>query len=186
MSSTDYRTVTTADYPQGVWQATLFVGALTFILGVIVCFNPTGTLNFIAVVVGILMILSGLFNLVRVFNAHEHHRVWLGIAGLVWIVFGVVMIRHLDLTLAVVGLLVGLVWIVQGIAALMAGFSGQAREGKAFWIVLGLISIVAGIVVVSVPVSSLTALAVLLGIWFVIIGLLEVAGAFMLRGALKS
>ena len=29
----------------GTWQATLFLGALTLILGIIVCFHPTGSLN---------------------------------------------------------------------------------------------------------------------------------------------
>jgi len=187
MSTTEYGTVRTATVPQGmIWQGTLFVGVITLILGAIVCFNPTGSLKLVAVLVGIMMVLSGLFNLVRVFDADEPHRVWLGIAGLVWIVVGVIMIRDLNLTLSVIGLIVGLVWIVQGIAALIAGISGGSHEGRWFWIIFGLISLVAGIVLVSVPVKSLTALAVLLGLWFVVMGLVEVVGAFFLRSAMKK
>jgi len=96
------------------WQATLVLGVLTLILGVVVSFHPTGSLNFVAVMIGILMILSGIFHLVRVFGPDESHRVWLGLAGLLFIVIGVVLIRHLHLTVALIGLFVGLTWVVQG------------------------------------------------------------------------
>ena len=88
--------------PPGVmartWQATLLLGVLTLILGIIVSFHPTGSLNVLAVLLGVLMIFSGIFHLIRVFDPEESHRVWLGIAGLLFIVIGVVLIRHLQLT----------------------------------------------------------------------------------------
>jgi uncharacterized membrane protein HdeD (DUF308 family) len=166
------------------WQTTLFVGVVTLILGIIVSFHPSGSLNVIAVLIGILMILSGIFHLIRVFDSAERHRVWLGIAGLLYIVIGVVLIRHLHLTLAAIGLIVGITWIVQGVVSLIAGFSGGSREGRGWWIFFGIVSLIAGIVVVSAPVNSLTVLAVLVGIWFIVMGLFEIIGAFMLRRAL--
>ena len=163
------------------WQATVVLGALTLILGIIVSFHPTGSLNVLAVLLGILMILSGIFHLVRIFGPGEEHRVWLGIAGLLFIVIGVVLIRHLHLSLALVGLFVGLTWVVQGVTALIGGIAGGAREGRAWWITFGVVSLIAGIVVTATPVSSLTVLAVLLGIWFIIMGIFEIIGGLMLR-----
>jgi len=58
------------------WQTTLFLGVATVILGLIVSFHPSGSLNVIAVLVGILMIISGIFHLIRVFDTAEQHRVW--------------------------------------------------------------------------------------------------------------
>ena len=168
------------------WQATLFLGVLTLILGLIVSFHPTGSLNVLAVLLGVLMILSGIFHLIRVFDPAELHRVWLGIAGLLFIVIGVVLIRHLHLTIAAIGLIIGITWIVQGLAALIGGISGGAREGRAWWITFGVVSLIAGIVVAAAPASSLTALAVLLGIWFIVMGIFEIIGGFMLRHALRS
>ena len=168
------------------WQATLFLGVVTLILGIIVSFHPTGSLNVLAVLLGVLMILSGIFHLIRVFDPEESHRVWVGIAGLLFIVIGVVLIRHLHLTRAIVGLVIGITWIVQGLAALAGGISGGVREGRAWWIIFGAVSLIAGIVVVSAPTSSLTVLAVLLGIWFVIMGIFEIIGGFMLRHELRA
>jgi uncharacterized membrane protein HdeD (DUF308 family) len=168
------------------WQATLILGALTLVLGVVVSFHPTGSLNVVAVLLGLLMIFSGIFHLIRVFDREEMHRVWLGIAGLMFIVVGVILIRHLHLTRAIIGLVIGITWIVQGLAALIGGISSDAREGRAWWIAFGVVSLIAGIVVAATPASSLTFLAVLLGIWFVIMGIFEIIGGLMLRRELRA
>lgn len=170
----------------GTWQATLFLGAATLILGLIVSFHPTGSLNAIAVLLGILMILSGIFHLIRVFDPKELHRVWLGIAGLLFIVIGVVLIRHLHLTRSIIGLIIGITWIVQGLTALIGGISGGVREGRAWWIAFGVVSLIAGIVVAATPASSLNVLAVLLGIWFAVMGIFEIIGGLLLRRALRN
>ncbi len=164
------------------WQTTLFLGVATVILGLIVTIHPSGSLNVIAVLVGILMIISGIFHLIRVFDSAEQHRIWLGIAGLLYVVIGVILIRHLNLTVAVIGLIVGLTWIVQGLSALFGGIAGS-REGRGWWIFFGIVSLIAGIVVVADPISSVTVLAVLLGIWFIVMGLFEVIAAFIIRRA---
>jgi uncharacterized membrane protein HdeD (DUF308 family) len=170
----------------GSWQTLLVVGFTTLILGLIVSFHPTGSLNVIAVLLGVLMIVSGLFHLIRMFRSAESHRVWLGISGLLLVVLGVVLIRHLHLTLAIIALLIGIGWIVQGLSLLAVGFSGDVREGRGWWIFFGIVSLIGGIVVAAVPVSSLTVLAVLVGIWFIVQGLFEILDGFLLRHMVKK
>src|SRR5690348_12741047 len=151
----------------GQWQTAMFLGAATLILGLIVALHPTGSVNVIAVLLGILMILSGIFHLIRVFDPAESHRVWLGIAGLLFIVIGVT-------------------WIVQGLAALIGGISGGVREGRAWWIIFGVASLIAGVAVVVTPASSLDVLALLLGIWFMVMGVFEIIGGLLLRHAVRA
>jgi uncharacterized membrane protein HdeD (DUF308 family) len=170
----------------GGWQVTLFIGVVTLVLGLILAFRPSGSLNVIAVLIGILLVIGGIFHLVRVFGRGESHRIWLGISGLLLVVIGVVLIRHLHLTVAIIGLIVGISWIVQGLSALATGFGGPAEEGRGWWIFFGVISLIGGIIIVAWPVESVTALAVLLGIWFIIMGLLEIIGGFMLRRAIHK
>jgi uncharacterized membrane protein HdeD (DUF308 family) len=168
------------------WQLTLFVGIVTVILGVIVAAHPTGSLNVIAVLLGVLLVISGIFHLIRVFDSAERHRFWLGIAGLLFIVAGVILIRHLDLTRAIIGLFIGITWIIQGVAALITGIGAGPHEGRWWWITFGVISIIAGIVVTATPLSSLTVLAVLVGIWFIVMGAFEIIGAFIFRHAVRT
>jgi uncharacterized membrane protein HdeD (DUF308 family) len=162
------------------WQATLILGLVTIVLGVIVTAHPNGSLRVTAVLIGIAAMISGLFQLIRAADRAAQHRLWLGICGLVFIALGVVLIRHLHLTLALIGLLVGLSWIVQGIAGLMSAFCGP-REGAVWWAVFGSLSLIAGIAVTASPLSSVTVLAVLVGIWLLVIGLLEIVAGLILQ-----
>jgi uncharacterized membrane protein HdeD (DUF308 family) len=163
------------------WQTTLLLGVVTLVLGLIVTVHPSSSLNVIAVLLGILMIVSGLFHLIRAFTRTESRRVWPGIAGLLLVVIGVVLIRHLHLTVALMGLVVGVTWIVQGVSALAAGLSIGSREGRGWWIFFGIVSLIGGVVVAATPTSSVTVIATLIGIWFIIQGVLEIIAAFMLR-----
>lgn len=168
------------------WLSGVVLGGLTLILGLIVSFHPTGSLNVVAVLLGIMMLLSGVFHLLRMFDESQAHRVWLGITGLLFIVIGVILIRHLHLTRSIIGLIIGVTWLVQGLTTFIGGISGGFREGRLWWIAFGLVSAIAGIVVVASPASSLDVLAVLLGIWFIIMGIFEVTGGLLLRHALRS
>ena len=162
------------------WRATLAVGVITVILGIIVTALPEQSLKVIAVLLGVLLLVSGLYHLVRVFGSGEQQRLWHGIAGLLFIASGVILIRHLSLTLAFIGLVIGFTWIVQGVSLVLAGASG--RQGGSGWtMVFGVVSVIAGIVVVASPISSVTVLAVLTGIWFIVMGLMEVFAALVVR-----
>ena len=169
------------------WRAAFLVGLATAILGIIVAAVPETSLAVIAVLLGVLVIISGIYNVVEAFRGAEHGRVWRGIAGVVFIVAGVVLIRHLHLSLALIGLVIGLTWVVQGLAALIAGLSGSpTRMGTGWSIFFGIISLIAGIVVISAPIASITTLAVLMGIWFVVMGIMEMFGAFAFRHAVRE
>jgi len=165
------------------WQATLVLGVVTLVLGLILTFYPSVTVNVIAVMLGLLVIVSGLFHLIRMFGHSEAHRVWMGISGLLLVVAGVVLLRHLNLTVALIGLIIGLGWIVQGVTALIVSFSGEAREGRGWWIFFGIVSLIGGIVITALPSESVTLLAALTGIWFIVQALFEIVGGLMLRRA---
>ena len=62
MASSDYGEPQSSPVAMAAsWEATLVLGVLTVILGVIVSLHPSGSLNVLAVLLGILMILSGIF-----------------------------------------------------------------------------------------------------------------------------
>ena len=167
------------------WQATIVLGVITVTLGLIVTFYPSTTVNVISVLFGLLLIASGLFHLIRVFGGNEAHRVWMGISGLLLVAIGVVMLRHLHLTVALIGLIIGISWIVQGVIALIVSLSGGAREGGGWWIFFGIFSLVGGIVIIAVPTESVKVLAVLIGIWFIFQGLFEIVGGLRIRQAAR-
>lgn len=165
------------------WQAAIFTGVITVGLGIVVTVHPSTSLNVIAVLLGVLLLVAGLFQLVRALDRDASGRGWATVVGLAFVVLGVVLIRHLNVTLSLIALLIGIVWIVQGVAELFFAV-GDRGPAWAWSAIFGAISLVAGIVVLAWPHTSLTTLAVLLGIWFIVIGLLQVIGGFAIRSTL--
>jgi uncharacterized membrane protein HdeD (DUF308 family) len=168
-----------------MWQVQLLVGAITTALGVVLTFHPTGTLSFVMVVVGIGIVLGGVLSLLAALNPDDTHRALHGIGGVVQVIVGVLLLRHLHWGLAVIGLMIGISWIIQGIAALVAGALGAARF-RLWSVLFGCLSLLAGIIVVSAPVHSTKTLAILLGVWFLILGLVGVMSGFVLRTLAKD
>jgi len=162
------------------WKASFLMGLATLILGLIVAFRPSGSLVVIVVLLGILLIFSGVFHIIAALDGPEQHRAWRAIAGVLFIVGGIVLIRHLQFSLALIGLIVGFSWVIQGVSSLIGGIT--RRGGMGGWSVFfGIVSLIAGIVVISVPIGSIVVLATFLGIWFAVIGVFEMVDAWMSR-----
>ncbi len=168
------------------WKIALLEGIVWVVLGIIVTLHPSKSLNVVCVLAGIIVLVGGVVRLVRSFSAPEGHRAMTAIIGVFMVTVGVLLIRHLHFSLLLVAVLIGLVFIVQGTLELMVGLSGEAREGRAWPIVMGLLSLAAGIVVIAVPENSLNVLAVLLGIWFIVLGAFTIIGSMILRHVLRQ
>jgi len=171
------------------WGASLTMGLVTLVIGAILVAAPTMSLSVIAILLGVVMVVSGIYYVVRAITGREEHaRAWHGVAGVVFVLIGLTLLRHLSFSLALIGLFIGFAWVIQGVMLLMESFSGLRRHtGGAGWaMVFGLISLAAGIVVIATPIASLMVLTLFLGCWFIVMGLLEIAGAFFLRRAARS
>jgi uncharacterized membrane protein HdeD (DUF308 family) len=168
------------------WQLQLLTGVITLVLGIILVVNGSAALSVVCVILGLLLIISGIFHFIRALDRGEAHRVWLALVAVFEVVLGVVFIRHFHFTELIIALWIGITWIIQGLLVLMVGILGSKGRSRVWPIIFGLLSLAAGIVVVSLPHSALSTLVYLLGIIFLVMGALEIIGGFFLRHDLKQ
>jgi uncharacterized membrane protein HdeD (DUF308 family) len=166
-----------------MWRASFAVGLVTVVLGLIVAFRPTQSLTVVMVLFGLLLILSGAYQVARAFGSAERERIWHSVAAAAFIIAGLVMIRHMQFSLAVIGLVIGVTWVLQGVALLAMSLIARPRARAGWTAFFGVVSLIAGIVVMAAPAVSVATLTSLVGAWFVVMGLLEVFGALLLRHA---
>lgn len=175
-----------AGLPPWGWGTSFILGLITLILGAVIVSRPAHTLIAVAVLLGVVMIVSGVYQIARALSGREHERVWRGISGVVFLLTGLTLLRHLDLSVALIGLFIGFTWIIQGVLTLMECFSPRRRRGETGWSVFfGIISLIAGIVVVTAPIASVRALTIFMGIWFIVLGAFEVLGSLAARRAMS-
>ncbi len=148
------------------WWLIALVGVLAIVAGVIVLFKPSDSLATLAVIIGIFILIDSIFELVvALFGAHSAAAALLGVVG---IVIGILLIRHPTHSVLFIALLIGIWLVAIGVIRLVGAF---ALENRVWNIVVALIEIVAGIVIVSDPHIGYTALAIIVGIAFILKGL---------------
>ncbi|WP_181034483.1 HdeD family acid-resistance protein [Arthrobacter sp. 08Y14] len=162
---------------RGIRTGMVVTGVLSVVLGALVLFWPGATLDVIAVLFGLYFVVSGAVRVVTglVTPLVGGLRVLNILIGLLLFIVGVAAIRNPTASLTVLALFIGIAWIVEGIMSLTEVESGGSRW---YAIIYGIVSIIAGVVVLFLPVSSLAALVIFGGVALVVLGIVEVVRAF--------
>jgi len=103
---------------------------------------------------------------------------WLVFLGILVAVFGTLAIGAPFITGLSVTIFVGAMITVTGISQLIHAFSLKYKQGLIFSIILGILSIVAGIFLLIRPLQGLLGLTLIIGIFFVADGIAWIAVAF--------
>jgi uncharacterized membrane protein HdeD (DUF308 family) len=78
----------------------------------------------------------------------------------------------------------GIFWLVQGIMTFVAAFS--QKQGRNWRIFSGILGVLAGIIILTYPISSAATLAFIGGIWLVILGVTQIMAGLQLRSLRKA
>jgi uncharacterized membrane protein HdeD (DUF308 family) len=167
------------------WGWLLFFGILMVAAGLCAVVWPGPTVLVLAVLFGIQLIVSGIFSFINAFAADESGgmRVWNVILGLLGIVVGLYAVRHIIVSVVALALLIGIYWVAYGIAQIYTAIANRALPHRGWMGFIGALSVIAGIIVIAWPGPSLVTLAIVLGVWLIIYGVMEIALAFRIRSA---
>ncbi|MGK8506163.1 HdeD family acid-resistance protein [Nocardia asiatica] len=165
------------------WQTILVTGILAVILGVLILAWPDITLLVAGVIFGVYLVVTGFLQLMAAFGAPASTgmRVLSFVIGLLSIVIGVFCFRDELASILLLGLWIGIGWLFRGIALLVAALSEPGMPGRWWQVLFGVVTAIAGVVLIVWPVSSVATLAVLAGVWLIIIGIMEIIVAFGVR-----
>lgn len=100
------------------------------------------------------------------------------VAGAVGVIAGILALAYPDLTLLALALIAGINLLLLGALTLVDAFGeGQDTTTRVLALVLGLLGIMAGLVVMRRPGESLLAVLLVLGIWLVVSGIVDLVRA---------
>jgi uncharacterized membrane protein HdeD (DUF308 family) len=166
------------------WGWVLAFGIITLLAGLLALVLPGRTIVVIAVLFGIQLLVAGIFRFAAAFAADDESgatRVLLALLGVLSFIVGLYALRHILVTVAALALLLGIFWIVNGTIEAFTALSHRGMQGRGWTIFMGLLSVVAGVAVLVYPAISLVTLAVVLGFWLLVYGIMEIMLAFRLR-----
>jgi uncharacterized membrane protein HdeD (DUF308 family) len=165
------------------WGWILFFGIVTVVLGVLVAVRPRDTVYAFAILLGIWLFVAGLFRIVTaIADDNTAGTRWLMvILGLLSVIIGILFLHRTDDTVTKLGFLIGLFWVIGGLVEFFHAYSDVGSPARGWRIGMGVLGFAAGVVTLVVPDLTLTVLAVIMGIWLIIYGGLEIVLSLQLR-----
>jgi uncharacterized membrane protein HdeD (DUF308 family) len=174
-----------------LWKSTLVSGVLALALGVLTLIWPGKTILIAAILFGIYLLVTGAAQVLFAFGLHvsASGRVLLFISGAASLVLAVLAFRHFGkdpiTAILFLAIWIGVGFIFRGVATTISAISDPTLPGRGWQIFVGVISLLAGIVMIGSPFESLAILTLIVGIWLVVIGAFEVVSSFGIRSASK-
>ncbi|MPY53119.1 HdeD family acid-resistance protein [Streptomyces acidicola] len=169
------------------WTWILGSAVAMLVPGILVLVWPGATLHVLAVVIGLYLLVIGVFRFVAAFAREgAGERLPALLLALLFVLAGVLCLRNPLQTIAALSVIVGVVWLVSGVLTLYTAIATKDLPHRGIVLGVAILGIVAGIVVLALPLESARALTRLLGVWLVLLGIAEAAVAFAWRHALHK
>ncbi len=173
---------------QHLWKSTLLSGILAVILGVLVLAWPGETIVVAAIFFGAYLLVTGIAQVIFAFSLHVSAggRVLLFLSGAASLILAILCFRSLQNSILLLAIWIGVGFIFRGVATAVSAISDPTLPGRGWEIFIGVITLIAGVVVLASPFESIATLTVVVGIWLVVIGVFEAVSAFGIRKAGKE
>ncbi len=173
-----------------LWKSELISGVLAVLLGIAVFAWPGISILVAGIFFGAYLLVTGIAQVVMAFSLHVSAggRVLLFVSGAAALILAVLAFRHFGEGYAILllAIWIGVGFVFRGVATTVAAISDPTLPGRGWNIFVGVISLIAGVVVIASPFESIVTLAKVIGVWLIVIGVFEVVTAFGIRKAAKS
>jgi uncharacterized membrane protein HdeD (DUF308 family) len=175
---------------QQLWKNTLVSGVLTIVLGVMVLAWPGPTILVASTMFGVFLLVSGFAELFLAFTLPRSAatRVLLFLTGALSFVLAILSFRHFGDAYAVLllSLWIGTGFILLGVSEIAVAVNERELPARGWYVVLGVMSVLAGVVVLVWPFDSILVLTLVSGASLGILGVIQTAQAFQIRRDTKA
>jgi len=183
-------TIETPSVIRNLWKSVLALGVLTLVLGAAVLIWPGDSIVVASVVFGVYLLVSGIAQAIAAFavDMSMASRVLFFISGALSVVLGYFAFRDFNNGVAVwmLAIWIGVGFIFRGVTATALAIDVPALPARGWYIFVGILTVIAGVVTLVWPISSIVALAIVGGAWLVVVGITEVVSALNARRTVKK
>ncbi|MCV7422767.1 HdeD family acid-resistance protein [Mycobacterium yunnanensis] len=166
-----------------LWKSAAVSGVLAVVLGAAIVAWPGISITVAAIFFGVGLLLTGIQQVVFAFSLHVSAggRVLLFVSGAASLILAIMAFRHLYDAVLLLAIWIGIGFIFRGVATAVSAISDPTLPGRGWNVFVGLISLVAGVVVLASPFDSIATLALVVGVWLIVIGVVEIVTAVAIR-----
>ena len=183
-------TIETPSVVRNLLNSGLVLGALNLVLGLAVLIWPGDSIVVASVVFGAYLLVSGIAQAIAAFavNMSLGSRLLVFLSGALSVVLGYLAFRDFNNGTAVwmLAIWIGVGFIMQGVAASVLAIEVPVLPQRGWYVFVGILTVIAGVVTLVWPISSIVVLAITAGTWLVFIGITQVVWAVSARRTVKK
>ena len=166
----------------GPWWLVALLGASSLLLGILALTWPGRTLVMLVVVIGIHLFAFGLLRLSwAISDSGLPQRGLIAMMGVLGVVAGLLVVRQPFRTLGIFVVVLGLYWVFSGLSDVFSAITDENHPQRRLLLTLGVMSAIAGALVLMWPAATLVAVAVVAGIHLIIAGIVQLMIGMRLR-----
>ena len=177
---------TTPRLMRAIWQTAVAWGVFAVALGLLLLFWPDISVLAAAVLFGVYLLVSGVAQVVAAFAADQAAgtRVLLFLTGALSVVLGVLAFRNFGDAVVLLAIWIGVGFIFQGVSEAALGIGHSDLPGRGWQIVVGVVTVLAGMVLLVSPLESIVTLTVVTGGCLIVVGVVQIVKALKLRSSI--
>jgi uncharacterized membrane protein HdeD (DUF308 family) len=173
-----------------LWKFAMVWGALSAVLGGLILAWPGTSVLVASTLFGVYLLLSGFAGVAMAFTLPESAgmRVMLFISGVLSVILAVLCFRNFGnpYPVLLLAIWIGVSFVVQGFSIVAVAISYKALPARGWYGFLGVLSVIAGAVVLVWPWDSIAVLTLATGVWLVAMGIVEIVQGFQMRNDSKT
>ena len=173
-----------------LWKFAMTGGALSAVLGGLILAWPGTSLLVASTLFGVYLLVSGFAGVAMAFTLPESAgmRVMLFISGVLSVILAVLCLRNFGnpYPVLLLSIWIGVSFIVQGFSIVAVAISYKALPSRGWYGFLGVLSVIAGAVVLAWPWDSIAVLTLYAGILLVVMGIAQIVQGFVMRNDSKT
>jgi uncharacterized membrane protein HdeD (DUF308 family) len=183
--------MTSTDATQAVkalWWLVLIRGVLAVLFGLYALFSPAAALLALVFVFGFYAIMDGVAAIAVGFrHRRTSHWGWHVVQGVVSLIAGLIALFWPGPTLIALVFIIAFWSIVLGVTEIVEAFQARRLGSSWGWLLFsGIVGILFGIVLLFSPAAGALALLWVIGIFALVLGVVQIVWAFRLRTAAKA
>lgn len=164
------------------WWTLVLRGVIAIAFGAMALVWPSITLTALAILVGAFALVDGIVAGIAAFRAPREEKAPLVLLAIAGIAFGLAVMVWPDISLFVLTLLIGVWALIRGIVEIVDGaVLAKGTPGRGSLITAGVLSAAFGLLVMWWPESGAFAIAVLIGITAIILGIYMISAGIGAR-----
>jgi uncharacterized membrane protein HdeD (DUF308 family) len=170
------------------WGLVLTYGLVTIGLGLVLVLWPEQTLKVLAILIGIQLVITGIFRLVMAVASKRGDgstRAIAGMFGALALVLGLLCLRSPLQTVLVIAMILGVWWLAAGVVDIIGAIRSRESHRRGWDLALGVLSVLAGGFLLLNPEVSLGVLVIVVAVWLFSYGFIAVVAGVVLRSEEK-